>query len=222
MFLSIIFAGILAGSWASTIFAFFRRLGAIGLFLLGILDSSFLFLPFGNDLLLIALVSSNRTSAIWILYVVASSLGSVLGVLIVDLIMRKTGEEGVEKFVKPKKVERLKRKMDKHAGWAVFWATLIPPPFPFTAVVMTASALQCSRKKIVLAVFFGRLLRFTIEALLALYFGRQILKFIDSDVMEYFVYGFLVIAVVGSVFSIRKWFKGGKGSPSMRPREATD
>ena len=116
----------------------------------------------------------------------------------------------------------MKRKMDKHAGWAVFWATLIPPPFPFTAVVMTASALQCSRKKIVLAVFFGRLLRFTIEALLALYFGRQILKFIDSDVMEYFVYGFLVIAVVGSVYSIRKWFKGGKGSPTMRPREATD
>jgi membrane protein YqaA with SNARE-associated domain len=197
-------------------------MGAIGLFLLGVLDSSFLFLPFGNDLLLIALVSSNRTSAIWILYVVASALGSVLGVLIVDLIMRKTGEEGLEKFVSRKKVERLKRKMDKHAGWAVFWATLIPPPFPFTAVVMTASALQCSRKKIVLAVFFGRLLRFTIEALLALYFGRQILKFIDSDVMEYFVYGLLVIAVVGSVYSIRKWFKGGKGSPSMRPREATE
>lgn len=216
--LSIIFAA----SWASTIFAFFRRMGAMGLFLLGILDSSFLFLPFGNDLLLIALVSSNRDSAIWILYVVASSVGSVLGVLIVDLIMRKAGEEGLERFVSKRKVERLKQKMDKHAGWAVFWATLIPPPFPFTAVVMTASALQCSRKKVVLAVFFGRLLRFTIEALLALYFGRQILKFIDSDVMEYFVYGFLVVAAVGSVFSIRKWFTGRKGSPSMRPREATD
>ena len=218
----LVLAIILAGSWVSSVFAFFRRLGAMGLFLLGILDSSFLFLPFGNDLLLIALVSSNRDSAIWILYVVASSLGSVLGVLIVDLIMRKTGEEGLEKFVKREKVERLKRKMDKHAGWAVFWATLIPPPFPFTAVVMTASALQSPRKKIVLAVFFGRLTRFTIEALLALYFGRQILKFIDSDVMEYFVYGFLAVAVVGSVFSIRKWLGGRKGSPTMRPREATD
>jgi len=218
LFLSIIFAS----SWAYSIFAFFRRLGVAGLFLLGILDSSFLFLPFGNDLLLIALVSSNRDSAIWILYVIASSLGSVVGVLLIDLIMRKTGEQGLEKFVSQRKVERLKRKMDKHAGWAVFWATLIPPPFPFTAVVMTASALQCARKKIVVAVFFGRLLRFTIEALLALYFGRQILKFIDSDVMEYFVYGFLVIAVVGSIFSIRKWFTGGKSSQPMRPREATD
>ncbi len=218
MYLSIL----LAGSWASTIFAFFRKLGPFGLFLLGVLDSSFLFLPFGNDLLLIAMVSSNRSSAIWILYVIASAIGSVIGVLIIDLIMRKAGEQGLERFVKPKKIERLKRKMDTHAGWAIFWATLMPPPFPFTAVVMTASALQSSRKKILLAVFFGRLLRFTIEALLALYFGRQILKFIDSDVMEYFVYGFLVIAVVGSVYSIRKWFTGRKSSPTMRPREATD
>ena len=31
-----------------------------GLFLMSALDSSFLVLPFGNDLLLIALVSSNR------------------------------------------------------------------------------------------------------------------------------------------------------------------
>ena len=36
------------------LFRFFRRLGPIGLFILGALDSSFLFLPFGNDLLLIA------------------------------------------------------------------------------------------------------------------------------------------------------------------------
>jgi membrane protein YqaA with SNARE-associated domain len=212
----------LASSWGYSIFAFFRGLGAFGLFLLGILDSSFLFLPFGNDLLLIALVSSNRGGAGWILYVIMSSLGSVVGVVLLDLVMRKTGEQGLEKFVKPKKVERLKRKMEKHAGWAVFWATLLPPPFPFTAVVMTASALQCSRKKILLAVFTGRLIRFTIEALLAIYFGRRILKYMNSDVIEYFVYGFLVICVIGSIYSIRKWFGGGKGSQSMRPREATD
>lgn len=218
MFLSFLFAS----SWASSIFAFFRRLGPLGLFLLGILDSSFLFLPFGNDLLLIAMVSSNRNSAVWILYVLLSSLGSVIGVFLIDLIMRKAGEEGLEKFVKPKKIERLKSKMEKHAGWAVFWATLIPPPFPFTAVVMTASALQSSRKNILIAVFFGRLLRFTIEALLAIFFGRQILKVLDSDVIDYFVYGFLIIAVVGSIFTVRKWLTGRKSSRPLRPREATE
>lgn len=194
----------------------------MGLFLLGILDSSFLFLPFGNDLLLIALVSSNRAGPEWILYVLMSSVGSVIGVLLLDFVMRKSGEQGLERFVKPKKVERLKRKMEKHAGWAVFWATLLPPPFPFTAVVMTASALQCSRKKILLAVFFGRLIRFTIESLLAIYFGRRILKYLNSDIIEYFVYGFLIIAVVGSVYSIRKWVTSRKSPQSLRPSEATD
>ena len=213
---------LLASSWGYSIFAFFRSLGAFGLFLLGILDSSFLFLPFGNDLLLIALVSSNRDGAGWILYVLMSSLGSVVGVLLLDFVIRKTGEQGLERFVKPKKIERLKCKMEKHAGWAVFWATLLPPPFPFTAVVMTASALQCSRKKILLAVFIGRLIRFTIESLLAIYFGRKILKYMNSDVIEYFVYGFLIIAVIGSVYSIRKWFGGSKGSQRLRPREVAD
>jgi membrane protein YqaA with SNARE-associated domain len=212
---------LLAGSWAYSIFTFFRKLGGFGLLLMGILDSSFLFLPFGNDLLLIALVSADRDGWSWIFYVLMSAIGSVLGVLLVDLVMRKAGEQGLEKFVKPDKVKRLKRKMEEKAGWVVFFATMIPPPFPFTAVVLTASALQCSRKKILLAVFFGRLLRFTAEAMLAIFFGRQVLKLLNSDVLEYMVYGFLAIAIVGSFFSIRKWVGGRRRPPAMRPSEAT-
>ena len=55
---------------------FFLRLGIFGLFLLSALDSSFLVLPFGNDLLLIALVSRNRDSLVWIAYVLVSAIGS--------------------------------------------------------------------------------------------------------------------------------------------------
>jgi membrane protein YqaA with SNARE-associated domain len=189
---------------------------------MGILDSSFLFLPFGNDLLLILMVASNRDSLMWIVYVLMSAAGSVVGVLLVDLVMRKMGEEGLEKFVKPEKVKRLKSKMEKKAGWAVFTATLIPPPFPFTAVVLTASALQTPRKNILLGVFAGRLLRFTGEALLALYFGRRLLRIMESDVIEYLVYGFIAVAVIGSIFSVRKWVASRKGSPRMQPSAATD
>jgi membrane protein YqaA with SNARE-associated domain len=192
-------------SWGASLFAWVRRLGGLGLFIMGILDSSFLFLPFGNDMLLIALVSSNRDSSIWILYVIVSALGSVVGVLLVDLLMRRMGEEGLERFVKPDKVKRLKATMEKSAGRAIFLATILPPPFPFTAVVLTAAALQTPRKNIVTAVICGRLIRFTVEALLALYFGRQVLRFLQSDILEYGIYAFLLMAVVGSIFSIRKW-----------------
>lgn len=203
---------ILIVSWGSSLFAFVRRLGGLGLFIMGILDSSFLFLPFGNDFLLIALVSAKRDSIVWILYVILATIGSVIGVLLLDLVMRKMGESGLEKFVKPEKVKKLKAKMEKKAGRVIFLSTMIPPPFPFTVVVLTASALQTPRKKILLAVFLGRLMRFTIEAMLALYFGRQVLRLLESEVVDYAVYTFIAIAVIGSIFSIRKWVSSRRGS----------
>ena len=197
-------------SFSGWILRVFRRMGVFGLLLLSALDSSFLVLPFGNDLLLVALVSSNRNSMVWIAYVVVSAIGSVIGVFVVDLIMRKAGEKGLERFVSERKVEKLKAKLENKAGITIFIATLIPPPFPFTPAVMTASALQTPRGKLLSAVFFGRLLRFGAEAVLALYFGRQVIAFINSDVVSYIVYGMIAIGVVLSTLSVLKWVKRNK------------
>ncbi len=201
---------VLVLSFSGWILRAFRRLGVFGLFLLSALDSSFLVLPFGNDLLLIALVSANRNSLVWIAYVVVSAIGSLVGVFVVDLIMRKAGEKGLERFVSQRRIEKLKSKLENKAGITVFIATLIPPPFPFTPAVMTASALQTPRGKLYSAVFFGRLLRFGAEAVLALYFGRQVIAFINSDVVSYIVYGIIGIAVVLSTLSVLKWLKRNK------------
>ena len=186
---------------------FFLRLGLFGLFLMSALDSSFLVLPFGNDLLLIALVSSNRDSLIWIAYVLISAIGSVVGVFFVDLIMRKAGEAGLERFISRKRIDKLKAKLENKAGITVFIATLIPPPFPFTPAVMTSSALQSPRGQLLIAVFLGRLVRFGIEAVLALYFGRQLIAFMNSDVVTYIVYALIGIAVVLSTLSLLRWLK---------------
>lgn len=207
----------LGSSWTFTIVNFFRRLGAPGLFFLGALDSSFLVLPFGNDFLLLALVSSSH-GPVWIVYVLVSALGSLLGVFVVDLIMRKAGEKGLERFVKPERVKKLKKKLDKSVGWVVFTSTLLPPPFPFTPVVMSASALQASRTKLFGGVFAGRLVRFTIEALLALYFGKHILKFLNSPIVDYVVYTLIAIAVIGSILSLLKWLRGNKSKEKKRAR----
>jgi membrane protein YqaA with SNARE-associated domain len=186
---------------------FFLRLGIFGLFLLSALDSSFLVLPFGNDLLLIALVSRDRDSLIWIAYVLVSAIGSLVGVFIIDVIMRKAGEKGLEHFVSPKKIEKFKAKIENKAGLSVFVATILPPPFPFTPVVMTASAFQTPRAKLLNAVFFGRLVRCTTEAVLALYFGRKLIAYINSDVVTYAVYGLIALAAVLSTLSLITWLR---------------
>lgn len=198
----------LSGSWAYSFFRYFRRLGLAGLFLLSALDSSFLVLPFGNDLMLIALVSGNRSPLMVIAYVIASVAGSLVGVLVIDVLMRKTGEKGLERFVSQNKLERLKSKLEAKGWFTVFIATLLPPPFPFTPVVMTASALQTPRKAIFTAVLAGRLVRFTVEAILAIYFGRRVIAFLNSPVVEYFVYALMAIAIVLSALSVMKWING--------------
>lgn len=83
-------------------FAVLLHLGALGLVILGVLDSSFLFLPVGNDLLLIALVARHHGQ--FLVYVLAASAGSAVGVLLLDLVCRKGGEEGLKKMMAPKRL----------------------------------------------------------------------------------------------------------------------
>src|ERR1051326_7603302 len=94
---------------------FFFRLGIVGLFLLSAADSSYLVLPLGNDLLLIALVIAGKSSFAWIGYVLVSAIGSIVGVLFVDVTMRKAGEKGLEHFFSPQKIEKFKRRIQDKA-----------------------------------------------------------------------------------------------------------
>ena len=96
------------------LFLFFLHIGAFGLVILGILDSSFLFLPFGNDLLLVVLTARHHENLP--LYVLAASVGSATGVLLLDLVCRKGGEEGLKKMVSPKRLDYLKKKMSQNAA----------------------------------------------------------------------------------------------------------
>ena len=68
-------------------FTYLFQLGYFGPLVMGVLDSSFLFLPFGNDLLVVGLIARHHQG--FILYVLAAATGSMLGVLLLDLIARK-------------------------------------------------------------------------------------------------------------------------------------
>src|ERR1700686_4998612 len=112
------------------------QMGALGPLLLGILDSSFLFLPFGNDFLLVVLTS--RDGQPLPLYVLSASLGSTLGVLLLDLVCRKGGQEGLKRMMSRRRFQYLKAKMAKRSTLALVVACIAPPPFPFTVVVAAA------------------------------------------------------------------------------------
>jgi len=197
---------VLAASPARSLIAFFVRLGVFGPFLLEALDTSFFYVPLANEFLLVALISRDDGGALWIAYALAAAAGSVAGAFLLDLVMRRAGEKGIERLVRPRRFKQLKSKLEEHAGRVVFVAAALPPPFPFRVTLMAASALQSPRGRLLAAVFFGRALRFTAEALLILYLGRRFLKFLNSEAVEYLVYAFTVAAVAGSAFMIYRLF----------------
>lgn len=172
---------------------------------MGILDSSFLFVPFGNDLLVVGLVARHHQG--YPFYVLSAVCGSTCGTFLLDLVARKAGEAGVQKVAGRRRFEYLKRKIGEKGGRAIVLGCLAPPPFPFTMVVATTSALGYPRKKLLSTVAAARAVRFLILGYLAMRFGRQVLSIADSQPFRWTMIGFVILCVAGSALSIAKWVR---------------
>src|SRR5215469_17745160 len=119
--------------FASRLFSWVMHFGGLGLLVLGILDSSFLFAPWGNDVLVIAMIAGHPSGLNVVYYAVMSTLGSVLGCLLIDLTLRPLGSSGLKKHLTAAKLKRVEARIRDNAGTALAIASLAPPPFPFTA-----------------------------------------------------------------------------------------
>ena len=175
---------------------------------MGVMDSSFLFLPFGNDLLVVALVARNHDGLLF--YVLSAVCGSTAGVFLLDLIARRLGEAGVQKVAGQRRFEYLKRKIGEHGGRALVTGSIAPPPFPFTMVVAMTSALGYPRQRLLWTVAASRAVRFMLLGLLAIHYGRAILRVMNTPAFKWTMVGFIALCIVGSLFSIGSWVRGSR------------
>ncbi len=191
------------------------HLGGLGLLILGVVDSSFLFMPLGNDVLVVAMTANSESVLKMLYYAAMATAGSVAGCLIVDVVARKGGEEGLEKRVSKRRLEYVKKKVRNRAGWALTFGALMPPPFPFTALVGAAAALAYPRKKLLTVIGVSRFVRFSIEGALAIVYGQGILRLAKRPVVEWLIGGLVVVSLAGSAFSMYRWIVS-----SRSPRKA--
>jgi len=191
---------------------FLFHIGYFGPFVMGVMDSSFLFLPFGNDLVVVGLVAQHPKGIPW--YVISAAVGSCIGALLLCLVARKVGEEGVRRIAGDKKYERLKTRVGNRSAVAILLAGLAPPPFPFTTVIAAVGALNYPIWRILSMNFISRAIRFTLLSLLALKFGKAILGIAKSPAFKGTMLAFIVLCIVMTVFSVRHWMK------KPAPREA--
>jgi uncharacterized membrane protein YdjX (TVP38/TMEM64 family) len=153
-------------------------------------------------------------------YAGMSTIGSVLGCLLVDVVFRKAGEKGLEKHLSPRRLAYVKRKVTGSAAWALVVASIAPPPFPFTPFVMAAAALQYPRRRLLAITGAARMVRFTTLGVLAYFYGRRILKWAENDVVQWVLIGVVVLCAVGSIVSVVGWIRRSRRVEGGRPRHS--
>jgi len=161
--------------WAQ---GFALALGAPGLFVVAILDSSILTLPEINDILVVLLVT--RHNALLALYAGAATAGSIVGSLVLFTIGRKGGEAVLQKRFSVERSTRAKAFIEKYGVLAIIIPSLLPPPMPFKMFVLLSGVARMSVGRFVTAVAIGRGTRYFGEALLALRYGDQTLAFLHE------------------------------------------
>lgn len=205
--------------FAAGLFALVLKLGGVGLLILGILDSSFLFAPWGNDVLIVAMVARHPAAANVFYYAAMSAVGSVLGCLLIDVTLRPLGAGGLEKYLSAGKLKRVETKVRHNAGRALAIASLAPPPFPFTAFVIAAAALQYPRKRLLAVVGATRIIRFTLLGWLALRFGESIVKWSQNPVVQGLLVALIILCTVGSAVSVYGWIHRTRSSSTATGRK---
>jgi membrane protein YqaA with SNARE-associated domain len=156
--------------WLTRLSEYLITFGAFGLFVVALLDSTFVPLPSSVDALMLLL---STTYPSWmLLYAFMATSGSALGCLILYLISRRAGARALNRFSERKRA-RVKHWIERYDMFAVLAATLLPPPFPFKLFVVSAGVFRFSLVRFMLAIIVGRGFRFLLEGYFAVRYGAQ-------------------------------------------------
>lgn len=144
--------------------------GAFGLFIVALLDSTFVPLPSSADALMLVLSIAHPS---WmLLYAFMATAGSALGCWILYVVSRRAGSRALNRFSE-RKQQRVKHLIERYDMVAVLVATLLPPPFPFKLFVVTAGVFRFSLLRFMLAIIVGRAFRFLLEGYFAVRYGAE-------------------------------------------------
>jgi membrane protein YqaA with SNARE-associated domain len=161
---------------------FALALGGPGLFLIALLDSSFLSFPEVVDLLIIVSVTHHPQRVVY--YALLATLGSIAGCFMLYVVGRKGGEAFLRRRFHARHVDRTLAVFQKYGLLAVAVPSLLPPPVPFKPFVLVAGVARVRPIDFLLAVGIGRGVRYFGEGLLALWYGERATAFVKNNSRE--------------------------------------
>jgi membrane protein YqaA with SNARE-associated domain len=172
-------------------------MGIPGLLAISFLDSAAVPLSGGPDAIILLLAWKRPASTY--LIVLAATIGSTLGCLILYGIGKKGGEKALARF-KPEKIAWVEKKMQRHGLLAIIASVVAPPPFPTKLVILAAGVLRSGKFVLTTGVFIGRLIRYSLLGFLAARFGDHAAQIIKD---QYPTISLILIAAILLVVLIR-------------------
>jgi len=163
---------------------FLFSFGVFGVFLVSIVDSSFVPLPLPGitDIMLIVLAAQHQS---WILLILLATAGSALGGYFSYQVGQSGGMSFLEKHIPASILKTVCQWMENHAILSVALPAILPPPMPLSPFVLAAGALHMSRKKFLIVFTASRAARHSIAVWLGIHYGRHILHLWNSLSAKY-------------------------------------
>src|ERR1043165_9087135 len=154
---------------------------------------SLLSLPEFNDYLVVGRCFKDHTAVFYLPLFAAT--GSVIGCSLLYTIVRRGGQAVLRKRFNLQSIKRVEHAYERFGFLAIGIPAILPPPLPFKIFVATAGALEYPRWKFLLTVMIARALRYYVEGILAVYYGRRVLLFIRDN-------GLVVVSIVATLVLI--------------------
>ncbi len=170
----------------STLLHLLLGMGIFGVFLVSIVDSSFVPLPIPGitDIMVIVFAAQKAN---YFLLVLLATAGSALGGYFSYQVGHAGGMQFLEKHVPPRIFKSVCNWMENHAILAVALPAILPPPMPLSPFVLAAGALNMSRKKFVTTFTLSRAARHTGAAWLGVHYGHAVIHLWNRFTREWAV-----------------------------------
>ena len=175
--------------------------------LLAILDSSFLTIPEGNDLLIVIL-SAGKSWGTMAYYVGMTTIGSVIGCFLLYSVGRKGGSPLLKRRFSAEKIERAEKLFKRYGILTVIVPSILPPPLPFKVFVLSAGVFRLNILSFLVAVVIGRTIRYSIWGVLAVLYGNPVKRFMEQNLGEVgivFAAAFVLVGALIVIFCVYKF-----------------
>lgn len=189
--------------YSGLLLAALKPLGFWGIFLLSAFDSSFIPVPIDAFVAFYAWRDPHH----FYLYVLLASLGSAIGGLVPYFVGRAGGEIFLLKRINRAKYETLRDRFERQEFLALMVPSMLPPPTPWKLFAFGAGVFGMRMANFMLAVFAGRAIRYSIESLLVIRYGPEIiheLAIIAHRHLALLLAGLAVILGLIAIYAIGK------------------